>query len=88
MNRLSKSWPLSYLSGSLLAASLLLTACNSDSNSSTPTPAPTPEPTPTVTNDWHQKVVYQVFVRSFYDSDGDGTGDLAGVTEKIDYLQD
>lgn len=88
MNHASKKWPLSYLSGSLLAASLLLTACNSDSNSSNPPPTPTPEPTPTVTNDWHQKVVYQVFVRSFYDSDGDGTGDLAGVTEKLDYLQD
>lgn len=42
MNRLSKSWPLSYLSGSLLAASLLLTACNSDSNSSTPHSGPHP----------------------------------------------
>lgn len=87
MNPLSKRWPLSYVSGSLLAASLLLTACNSDSNASNPPPTPTPEPTP-ITNDWHQKVVYQVFVRSFYDSDGDGTGDLAGVTEKLDYLQD
>lgn len=33
-------------------------------------------------------VYYQVFVGSFYDSDGDGVGDLQGVIEKLDYLQD
>jgi glycosidase len=33
-------------------------------------------------------VFYQVFVRSFYDSDGDGIGDLNGLIEKLDYLND
>ncbi|HUY86517.1 MAG TPA: maltose alpha-D-glucosyltransferase, partial [Acidimicrobiales bacterium] len=36
---------------------------------------------------WYQKAVfYEVFVRGFYDSNGDGTGDLPGLTEKLDYL--
>lgn len=31
---------------------------------------------------------YEIFVASYYDSDGDGMGDLNGVTEKLDYIQD
>lgn len=37
---------------------------------------------------WNDIVFYQIFVRSFYDSDGDGIGDLSGVIEKLDYLND
>jgi Glycosidases len=33
-------------------------------------------------------VYYEIFVRSFYDSNGDGIGDLNGVTAKLDYLQE
>lgn len=35
---------------------------------------------------WPHGVAYEIFVRSFYDSNGDGIGDLNGVTQKLDYL--
>ena len=37
--------------------------------------------------DFHKSVVYQCYFKSFYDSNGDGVGDLCGVTAKLDYLQ-
>lgn len=37
---------------------------------------------------WNDSVFYEIFVRSFYDSDGDGNGDLNGLIEKLDYLND
>lgn len=37
---------------------------------------------------WNNSVFYEVFVRSFYDTDGDGKGDLNGLTQKLDYLND
>jgi maltose alpha-D-glucosyltransferase/alpha-amylase len=38
--------------------------------------------------DWYRRAVfYEVLVRGFYDSDGDGTGDIRGLTAKLDYLQ-
>lgn len=37
---------------------------------------------------WNDVTFYQVFVRSFYDSDGDGLGDINGLIEKLDYLND
>lgn len=37
---------------------------------------------------WKSAVVYQIYPRSFMDSDGDGIGDLRGIIGKLDYLQD
>jgi oligo-1,6-glucosidase len=36
---------------------------------------------------WKEAVVYQIYPRSFYDSNGDGIGDLRGIIGKLDYLQ-
>ena len=37
---------------------------------------------------WNKTVFYELFVRSFYDSDGDGIGDFNGIIQKLDYLND
>ncbi|MDO5409059.1 MAG: alpha-glucosidase [Lachnospiraceae bacterium] len=37
---------------------------------------------------WKESVVYQIYPRSFNDSNGDGIGDLNGITEKMDYLKE
>ncbi len=37
---------------------------------------------------WHDKVAYQIYPKSFYDTNGDGIGDLKGVISKLDYLKE
>ena len=37
---------------------------------------------------WHRSVVYQIYPRSFKDTNGNGVGDLRGVIEKLDYLKE
>ncbi|MBE2223280.1 MAG: DUF3459 domain-containing protein [Anaerolineae bacterium] len=56
-------------------------------------PTPTTQPglfSPAIDNPawWDDSVFYEVFVRSFADSDGDGVGDINGLIEKLDYLND
>src|SRR6187549_290828 len=48
-----------------------------------------PDPsTPTAAPWWREATVYQIYPRSFADSNGDGIGDLNGITERLDYLKD
>ncbi len=37
---------------------------------------------------WKEAIFYQIYPRSFYDTNGDGIGDLRGIIEKLDYLQE
>lgn len=37
---------------------------------------------------WQREVIYQIYPKSFYDSNGDGVGDIKGITEKLGYLSD
>jgi len=37
---------------------------------------------------WQHAVIYEIYVRSFQDSNGDGIGDLKGITQRLDYLQE
>ena len=37
---------------------------------------------------WKEAVVYQIYPRSFMDSNGDGIGDLNGITSRLDYLKE
>lgn len=37
---------------------------------------------------WKEAVIYQIYPRSFYDTNGDGIGDLRGIIEKLDYLKE
>lgn len=61
-----------------------LSACAS------PSPIPVPPTQASINPEawWRTAVFYEIFVRSFYDTNGDGIGDFNGITAKLDYLQD
>ena len=71
---------------------LFLVSCASPTpTAATVMPEPTATPVPEGTDGfpwWNDAVFYEIFVRSFRDSDGDGIGDFNGIIEKLDYLQE
>ncbi|MCH7401893.1 alpha-amylase family glycosyl hydrolase [Belliella kenyensis] len=49
----------------------------------------TPEKSNSLENHWpHSGITYEIFIQSFYDSDGDGIGDINGVTKKLDHIKE
>lgn len=74
-----------------LAALLAALPLACATSGATPTPPAWPENPPAYAPPegwWREAVFYEVFVRSFQDSDGDGKGDLRGLIQRLDYLND
>jgi len=77
------------------APSAVPAAAAQPSSAAAPAAEATNEPAPAANDQtevqsawWNDAVFYEVFVRSFQDSDGDGIGDLQGLIDRLDYLND
>jgi glycosidase len=66
----------------------VLTATVTEATPLTSTPASTAAVPLQGDSWWKDAVIYEIFVRSFYDSNGDGIGDFNGLISKLDYLND
>ena len=73
-----------------IALSLGVAALSAAGQNAPPKPAPQlSSATPSSARDWWKNaVIYEIYPRSFQDSNGDGIGDLNGITERLDYLKD
>ncbi len=76
---------------SFLSACVRATPTVAPAQTTTPAPeargASTPEQS-AHENWWRDAVFYEIFVRSYYDTNNDGIGDFNGITQKLDYLQE
>ncbi len=81
------------LSNLALLAVGLLASCSAKEHVGRPRGSPTPLMATSAAPQWHLAdldgdVFYEIFVRSFADSDGDGVGDFQGLISRLDYLND
>ena len=79
------------LSALALALAIMLTGCQSapSLNNKTNNTETSPLNTEQQANPWWESAIfYQIWPRSFYDSDADGHGDFNGMTQKLPYLQE
>ncbi|MBS0436523.1 MAG: alpha-amylase [Proteobacteria bacterium] len=80
----------------LVATLALLAACGGGGGGGSTGPLPTfdtsavaaADPGTALSADWRKGPFAEIFVRSYQDSDGDGIGDLKGLTSRLDYLKD
>src|SRR4029077_8663803 len=77
---LTRPTPLPWLSRARLLLGTLLVA-SAAALQAAPRPPPAADPW------WKHAVVYEIYPRSFQDSNGDGVGDLNGITQRLDYLE-
>jgi alpha-glucosidase len=83
----SSAWWMPFSTLAILAAFAL---CQSGSTAWGQAPQPTAAAASTHQNDgpwWKHALIYEIYPRSFQDSNGDGIGDLNGITDRLDYLQ-
>ncbi len=73
-----------------IASCLLAVSFGLGAQTATPvdtSPVQATDPGSTLPRDWQRGAFMEIFVRGYRDSDGDGVGDLRGVTQSLDYLQ-
>ncbi|WP_410510948.1 alpha-amylase family glycosyl hydrolase [Paenibacillus sp. BR2-3] len=87
LTKIHKNRSFKALAAAALAVSIL-SACSSNNGTGNRPVSSSPLPSATVVDEQPSTVYYEIFVRSYFDSDGDGIGDLKGITEKLDYLND